>query len=110
MDKRSMHTNVPSVVSGILQVNQNRKDILVPGSKVLIKHFKHSIVFIIMIDLLLYMNLTHDFSCEGEVSISSVAINAAKNRRIVFSPLLLFHYEKNVKKVSLNVLFPYSGI
>ena len=83
---------------------------MVSGLKDLIKHFKHSIVFIIMIDLLLYMNLTHDFSCEGEVSISSVAIKATKNRRIVYSPLLLFHYEKNVKKDSLNVLFPYSGI
>ena len=110
MVRRYTHTNVRSAVSGILQVNQNRKDILVPDSKVFIKHFKHSIVFIIMIDLLLYMNLTHDFSCEGEVSISSVAMKATKNRRIVYSPLLLFHYEKNVKKDSLNMLFPYSGI
>ena len=83
---------------------------MVSGLKDLIKHFKHSIVSITMIDLLLYMNLTHDFSCEGEVPISTVVFNATKIRRIVYSPLLVFHYEKNIKKDSLNVLFSCSGI
>jgi hypothetical protein len=62
---------------------------MVSGSKVFIKHFKHSIVSIIMIVLLIYMNLTHNFSFGGEVSISSVAKNTTKILRIVSSPLFI---------------------
>jgi hypothetical protein len=56
------------------------------------------------------MNLTYNFSHEGEVSISPVVIDATKIQSIVYSPLLLISYEKNIKKDSLNLLFPYSGI
>lgn len=49
-----------------------------------------------MIVFKLYMNLTHKFSREGEVSISSVVINTTKIHSIVYSPLLLFSYEKNI--------------
>jgi hypothetical protein len=79
-------------------------------SKVLIKHFEQSIVLISMIVFKLYMNLTYNFSHEGEVSISPVVIDATKIQSIVYSPLLLISYEKNIKKDSLNLLFPYSGI
>ena len=80
------------------------------GPRVLIKHFKYSIVLIIMVDLILYMNLTYNFSCKREISTSTVAVNATKIFSVFYSPSLLFYYEKYIKKDSLNLLSPNSGI
>lgn len=63
-----------------------------------------------MVDLILYMNLTYNFSRKREISTSTVAVNATKIFSVFYSPSLLFYYEKYIKKDSLNLLSPNSGI